>query len=58
MKTSLVGVTVFFLFFGAATMDAVATGNWTRTIVWLIIGCLFLVLDNLRKPLRHGHHRR
>ena len=58
MKTSFAGVTIFILFFGLATMDAVATGNWARTIVWLVIGDLFLALDNLRKPLRARQPRR
>ena len=57
MKTSFVGVTIFILFFGLAAMDAVATGNWARTFGWLVIGGLFLALDNLRKPLRERQPR-
>ena len=51
MRIRLVALTIFILFFGIATLDAIASRNWVRSIFWLAIGVGFLVLDNLRKPL-------
>jgi len=50
MKVRFVGFTIFILFFGAAALDAVQTRNWLRSMFWLTIGLVFLLLDTLRKP--------
>ena len=52
MKVRPVGFTIFILFFGGAALDAVQTRNWLRSIFWLAIGLVFLIADNLRKPVR------
>jgi hypothetical protein len=43
------GFTIFILFFGIATLDAIQTHNGSRIIFWLGIGFLFLLADNLKK---------
>jgi len=40
---------IFLLFFGAATLEAFQTANWTKAAFWLAIGIVFLVADNLKK---------
>jgi hypothetical protein len=37
--------TIFLLFFGLATLEAVQTSNWLRVGFWAAIGCAFLYLD-------------
>jgi len=39
---------VFVLFFGIATLEAFQTRNWLKAALWLAIGTVFLVADNLR----------
>lgn len=41
--------TVFLLFFGVATLEAIQTANWAKTVFWVAIGIVFLVADNLKK---------
>lgn len=38
---------VFVLFFGIATLEAFQTRNWLKAAIWLAIGLVFLVADNL-----------
>jgi hypothetical protein len=38
---------VFLLFFGVAVLEAVQTHNWIKTALWLAIGIVFLLADNL-----------
>lgn len=52
MKINSVGVTIFIIFFGAATLDAITTRSWLRSIFWLAMGVAFLIAGNLRKPVR------
>jgi hypothetical protein len=52
MKFRLAGLGIFVLFFGLATVDAIATHSWMRSIFWLAIGAAFFGLDNLRKPVQ------
>ena len=40
--------TVFALFFGVATLEAFQTRNWLKAGLWLAIGVVFLLADNLR----------
>jgi hypothetical protein len=40
--------TIFLLFFGVATLEAVQTGNWLKAVFWLAIGIAFLAADNLK----------
>jgi hypothetical protein len=37
--------TIFLLFFGVATLEALQTANWSKAAFWLAIGCVFLYLD-------------
>jgi hypothetical protein len=46
----LQGIMIFLLFFGVATLEAFQTRDWIRAAVWLAIGAVFLIADNLRKP--------
>jgi head-tail adaptor len=39
------GVTVFLLFFGIATLDALNDGRWPRIVFWLAMGVGFALLD-------------
>jgi len=39
--------TVFLLFFGVATLEAVQTQNWIKAIFWFAIALVFLAADNL-----------
>lgn len=46
------GVTMFLLFFGIATMDALTSRNWFRIAFWVAMGVAFALLD------RWGQRRR
>ncbi len=39
------GVTIFLLFFGIATLDALTSGRWPRIAFWLVMGAAFAALD-------------
>jgi len=39
------GVTIFLLFFGIATLDALTDGRWPRIVFWLAMGVTFAALD-------------
>ena len=39
------GITMFLLFFGIATMDALTSRNWLRIVFWLAMGVAFATLD-------------
>lgn len=42
---------VFVLFFGMALIEAFQDGNWIKTALWLAIGVVFLLGDNIKpKP--------
>jgi hypothetical protein len=45
---------VFVLFFGIATLEAFQTRNWLKAALWLAIGTVFLVADNLK--VKHQLH--
>jgi cell division protein FtsW (lipid II flippase) len=38
---------VFLLFFGVAVLETIQTRNWLKTALWLAIGIVFLLADNL-----------
>ena len=46
------GFIVFLLFFGIALLDALHTFDWLRIVFWLATGLVFIVADNLKKPIR------
>lgn len=50
------GITMFLLFFGIATMDALTSRNWLRIVFWVAMGVGFAALDwwgkRRRIPLR------
>ncbi len=39
---------VFVLFFGMALLEAFQDGNWIKATLWLVIGIVFLLGDNIR----------
>lgn len=39
------GLTIFFIFFGIATLDALTSGRWLRIVFWLGMGVAFAALD-------------
>ncbi len=41
--------TIFLLFFGVATLEALQTRNWLKALFWLAIGIVFLAADNLKR---------
>jgi hypothetical protein len=41
-------VTVFLLFFGLSLLDAVRSHDWTRALLWLALGFVFLRADALK----------
>jgi hypothetical protein len=47
-RIRLEGITVFLLFFGVATLEALQTRNWIRAAFWLALALYFLLADNLR----------
>lgn len=44
--------TIFLLFFGLATLEALQTANWIRAGFWVAIGSAFLYLDSSHAPRR------
>lgn len=46
------GLTIFIIFFGIATLDALTDGRWPRIAFWLAMGVAFALLD------WWGHRRR
>jgi hypothetical protein len=38
--------TIFLLFFGVATLEALQTASWIRAAFWLAIACAFLYMDS------------
>jgi hypothetical protein len=39
------GLTIFCIFFGIATLDALTSGRWLRIVFWLAMGVAFAALD-------------
>ena len=39
------GITMFLLFFGVATMDALTARDWLRIVFWVLMGVGFALLD-------------
>ena len=50
------GLTIFIIFFGIATLDALTDGRWPRIAFWLAMGTLFALLDRWgqRKRVTRG----
>jgi len=46
------GVTMFLLFFGIATMDALTSRNWLRIVFWVAMAIAFAVLDRMGQRRR------
>jgi hypothetical protein len=46
------GFVVFILFFGIALLDALHTFDWLHIGFWLGTGCVFIIADNMKKPVR------
>jgi hypothetical protein len=40
---------VFLLFFGVAALDAFQAHSWPKAALWLAIGTVFLMADNLKR---------
>ena len=51
MKNLRFGInfTIFLLFFGAATLEALQTRNGVKAGFWVAIGIVFLATDNLKR---------
>ena len=47
------GFTVFIIFFGVAVIEALQKRDWLWVGLWLIIGLVFLVADNMKKNKRN-----
>lgn len=46
---------VFVLFFGMALLETFREGNWIKAALWLAIGVVFLLGDNIKpKPKTEG----
>lgn len=45
---------VFLLFFGVAVVEAIQSRNWLKCLLWLAIGVVFLLADNLKKKKDGG----
>jgi hypothetical protein len=41
------GFTIFVLFFGLATIEAVQNQNWGASLLWLAFGVACVLMDNL-----------
>ena len=39
------GLTIFIIFFGIATLDALTSGRWLRIAFWLAMGAGFVAFD-------------
>ena len=39
------GLTIFLIFFGIATLDALSNGHWLRIAFWVAMGAAFLAFD-------------
>jgi len=39
------GITMFLLFFGIATTDALTSRNWLRIVFWIAMAIAFAALD-------------
>jgi hypothetical protein len=48
-------LTIFFLFFGVAAIDAVVTRNWLHVLFWLAIGVAFVLLSRRGKRISKHH---
>jgi hypothetical protein len=40
---------VFLLFFGVTALDAFQAHSWPKAALWVAIGTVFLIADNLKK---------
>ena len=47
------GLTIFFVFFGIAALDALTSGRWLRIVFWLAMGVAFAALDWWGNRRRH-----
>jgi len=39
------GLTIFVIFFGIATLDALTSDHWLRIAFWVAMGAAFLAFD-------------
>jgi len=46
------GITMFLLFFGIATMDALTSRNWFRIVFWIAMAIAFAALDYMGQRRR------
>jgi len=50
------GFAIFIIFFGLSLLEEFRTGQWSMVGLWLTIGIVFFIADNLRTrgtPRRH-----
>jgi hypothetical protein len=41
--------TIFLLFFGLATLEALQKADWLRAAFWFAIACVFLYMDRTQE---------
>lgn len=46
------GSTIFIIFFGVALVQALLSGSWSKGLFWVLVGTIFLILDNVGKHER------
>ena len=44
------GFAVFIVFFGIALLETFRTQNWMMVIFWVVMGLVFILLENQVKP--------
>lgn len=44
------GFAVFIVFFGIALLETFRTQNWVMVIFWVVMGLVFILLENQGKP--------
>ena len=47
--------TVFILFFGIATLEAFAIGDWLMTAFWVVVALVFLWADGKEGAVVNNH---
>ena len=56
MKISLIGFTVFIIFFGAATLDAFTTRSWLSSSFRLAMGVAFFIGATCESQFRQSNN--
>ncbi|MGZ5191600.1 MAG: hypothetical protein ACXWCZ_11315 [Flavisolibacter sp.] len=49
------GMAIFILFFGISVIEAIRTADWRWIVLWVLIGLVFLLADNMRNKSNDQH---